>query len=134
MLRICITAQGPTLEAPVDTRFSRCANFTIIDPDTLEYESTPNPGAMTSGGAGAQAAQFVIDRKVDAVLTGHVGPGAYSALNANGIPIYVGISGSVRDAIAQFQSEELTATSSPTVPTRSGKGKKSACTCEEKET
>lgn len=132
-MRICITAQGPTLEAPVDTRFSRCANFTIIDPDTLEYESIPNPGAMTSGGAGVQAAQFVIDRKVDAVLTGQVGPGAYAALNAGGIITYVGVSGSVRDAINQFQAGQLTVTSSPTVPTRSGKGKKSACTCDKKE-
>ncbi len=127
-MKICVTAQGPTLEAPVDTRFSRCANFTIRDPDTLEYESLPNPGAMPSGGAGAQAAQFVIDHEVEAVLTGHVGPGAYHTLNASGLKIYIGISGTVRDAISQFQAGKLSATSSPTAPARSGKIMKNACT------
>lgn len=132
-MKICITAQGPTLEAPVDNRFSRCANFAILNPDTMEYESLPNPGAMTSGGAGAQAAQFVIEHEVDVVLTGHVGPGAYHTLNASGVTIYIGISGTVRDAISQYQAGKLTATSSPTTPARSGKGMKNSCSFHDKE-
>ncbi len=121
--KICVTAQGPTLEAPVDDRFGRCANFIFVDPDTLKFETAPNPGAMASGGAGIQAAQFIVDNKAELVLTGHVGPNAYDALNAGGVEVYVGISGTVREAINQFQSNKLTKVSSPTAPAHTGTGR-----------
>jgi predicted Fe-Mo cluster-binding NifX family protein len=121
--KICVTAQGPTLEAPVDDRFGRCANFIFVDSDTLEFEAIPNPGAMASGGAGIQAAQFIVDHKAKIVLTGHVGPNAYNALNAGGVEVYIGTTGTVRNAISQFQSNQLTKTSSPTAPAHTGTGR-----------
>ena len=120
--KICITAQGPTLEAPIDTRFGRCANFIFVDPDTMKFETAPNPGAMASGGAGIQAAQFIVDHKAEIVLTGHVGPNAYDALNAGGVTVYTGISGTVKEAISQFQGKKLTKASSPTAPAHTGTG------------
>ena len=121
--RICITAQGPTLEAPIDDRFGRCANFIFVDPDTLKFETAPSPGAMAGGGAGIQAAQFIVDHKAEIVLTGHVGPNAFEALNAGGVKVFTGISGTVRDAIGQFQSGHLTKASSPTGPSHRGMGR-----------
>jgi predicted Fe-Mo cluster-binding NifX family protein len=121
--KICVTAQGPTLEAPVDDRFGRCANFIFVDPDTLKFETFPNPGAMVSGGAGIQAAQFIVDHKATIVLTGHVGPNAYSALNAGGVEVFVGVSGTVQNAINQFQSNQLRKASSPTAPAHRGTGR-----------
>jgi predicted Fe-Mo cluster-binding NifX family protein len=121
--KICITAQGPTLEAPVDDRFGRCANFIFVDPDSLEYDTFPNPGAMVRGGAGIQAAQFIVDHKAKIVLTGHVGPNAYSALNAGGVEVYTGVSGTVQNAINQFQNNQLTKASSPTAPAHRGTGR-----------
>ena len=117
-----MTAQGPALEAPVDSRFGRCANFIFIDPDTMQFEVTPNPGAMANSGAGIQAAQFVVDRETDVVLTGHVGPNAFDALTSSGVQTYVGVSGSVQNAIEQFQAGQLTAVSSATVSAHSGMG------------
>lgn len=121
-LIICVTAQGPTLDAPVDPRFGRCANFIFVDSQTMEFESTPNPGAMAGGGAGIQAAQFVVDHQAKVILTGNLGPNAYHALNAGGVEIYTGISGSVHDAINQFKNNQLTKTSSSTAPAHAGMG------------
>ena len=120
--KICITAQGPTLEAPVDPRFGRCANFIFVDPTTLKFEALANPGAMAGGGAGIQAAQFVVDHQAQVVLTGHVGPNAYHALNSGGVEIYTGISGSVHDAIKQYQNQKLVKASSSTAPAHTGMG------------
>ena len=121
-MKICVTAQGPTLEAPVDNRFGRCANFIFIDPDTMQFDVAPNPGAMASGGAGIQAAQFVVDRKTDVVLTGHLGPNAFDALNSSGVQMFIGVTGTVQNAINQFQAGQLTAVSSPTTPAHAGMG------------
>jgi predicted Fe-Mo cluster-binding NifX family protein len=120
--KICVTAQGPTLDAPVDPRFGRCANFIFVDTKTMKFETTPNPGAMAGGGAGIQAAQFIVDHKTKVVLTGHIGPNAYHALNSGGVEIYTGISGIVRDAINQFQNNQLRKASSSTAPAHTGMG------------
>lgn len=120
--KICITAQGPTLDAPIDPRFGRCANFIFVDTKTMKFETKPNPGAMAGGGAGIQAAQFVVDHQAQAVLTGHVGPNAYHALNSGGVEIYTGISGSVQDAVDQFKNNQLTKASSSTAPAHTGMG------------
>lgn len=121
-MKICITAQGPTLEAPVDSRFGRCANFVFVDPKTMQMETTPNPGAMAGGGAGIQAAQLVVDRGATAVLTGHVGPNAYNALTASGVEIFLGVTGSVKNAVDQFREGKLSKAASPTGPSHMGMG------------
>ncbi len=122
-MKICITAQGPTLEAPTDARFGRCANLIFVDPETLKFETIPNPGAMAGGGAGIQAAQYVVDHDASVVLTGSVGPNAYSALSAGGIKVFIGISGTVLNAIEQFKSGQLSEASSPTSAAHSGMGR-----------
>ncbi len=121
-MKICITAQAPTLDAPIDPRFGRCANFIFVDSETLAFEAAMNPGTMASGGAGIHAAQFVAEQGCKAVLTGNVGPNAYNALAAAGVTVYVGISGTVRSAIEMFKSGQLTATSSPTARSHAGMG------------
>jgi predicted Fe-Mo cluster-binding NifX family protein len=122
-MKICITAQGPTLDAPIDPRFGRCPNFIFVDPETLKFDAIPNPGAMAGGGAGIQAAQLVTDQGATAVLTGHVGPNAFNALSASGIKIFTGISGTVKTAIDQFQASKLAAAMTPTAPAHMGMGR-----------
>ncbi|MGI5823441.1 MAG: NifB/NifX family molybdenum-iron cluster-binding protein [Dethiobacteria bacterium] len=59
------------------------------------------------GGAGVQTAQLLIGRGVDAVLTGNAGPKAHAALDAGGVKIYTGTSGTVSDALEQCQRCKL---------------------------
>ena len=58
-------------------------------------------------GAGIQAAQAVVRLGAHAVLTGNVGPKAFAALQAGQVAIYPGASGTVRQALEQWQSGSL---------------------------
>ena len=107
-MRIAITSTGPTLEDQVEARFGRCAYFLIVDPESMELEAIENPNIAVGGGAGVQSAQLMSDKGVQTVLTGNCGPNAFGALEAAGIKVVVGMTGTVREAIAAYQSGSAT--------------------------
>ncbi len=113
-MKICITSSGTELSSPSNPHFGRCGYFILFDTDTSQTESFENPAASAPGGAGIQAAQFISKTGADALLTGSVGPNAYPVLEAAGITVYTGITGSVNDALEQYRNNTLTATDSPT--------------------
>ncbi len=82
---LLISAQQPQSEGPVHNRFGRSPWLIKIDTQTNQWEALPNPGASQSGGAGVAAAQFVVEQKVDAVISGDFGPNAAKVLQAAGI-------------------------------------------------
>jgi len=121
-MRIAISATGPSLDADVDPRFGRCQYFIIVDPETMQYESMENPSVMAGGGAGISTAQMVVNKEVQAVITGNCGPNAYQVLSAAGIQITTGVSGKIKDAIQAYKSDQLQVASQPTVDTHFGMG------------
>ncbi|RPJ08884.1 MAG: dinitrogenase iron-molybdenum cofactor biosynthesis protein [Spirochaetaceae bacterium] len=123
-MKICITSQGKTLDAMVDPRFGRCACFIIADPDSFDFEAYDNSAAVSGGGAGIQAGQFVAEKGVKALLTGNVGPNAFQVLSAAGIEMITGVSGTVREAIAGFKKGTMKSASSPSVESHFGMNKK----------
>jgi predicted Fe-Mo cluster-binding NifX family protein len=106
-MKIVISATGDNLDAEVDPRFGRCPYFIIIDPDTMQFEAVANESAAASGGAGISAAQMVVGKGVEAVLTGSCGPNATQVLSAAGVKIITGVSGTVKDAVQSYKSGEL---------------------------
>ncbi len=121
-MKIAISATAANLDADVDPRFGRCRYFVIVDPDTMEFESLENAGAMAGGGAGIATAQTIVGKGVEAVLTGNCGPNAYQVLSAAGIKIVTGVSGEVRQAVEDYKSGKLKASSQPNVPGHFGMG------------
>lgn len=113
-MKICVTSQGNSLDAPVDPRFGRCQFFVIVDPETLQYEAVSNPNIDSRGGAGIQSGQIMAEKQVKAVLTGNVGPNAFQTLKAAGIPVMTGASGTVREVIEKYKKGEFQATQGPT--------------------
>ncbi len=108
-MKICVTSNGPTMDASVDPRFGRCQYFVFVNSETMEHEAMPNPGIGASSGAGIQAAQTVVDKGAGVVITGQVGPNAIQTLGATNISIVTGASGTVSDAIEQYKSGRLQA-------------------------
>jgi predicted Fe-Mo cluster-binding NifX family protein len=107
-MKIILTTVAPNIESEVDPRFGRGAYLLVVDPNTLEWQAHPNPGASASGGAGIQAAQFVTEHKAEAVISGDFGPHAFEALHAAGVPMYLfGDSRTAQDVIARFKAGQL---------------------------
>jgi predicted Fe-Mo cluster-binding NifX family protein len=104
-MRIAISANRHDLEALVDPRFGRAPFFLIVDMDTMEFEVVPNQASIQAPqGAGIQAAALVARHRPAAVLTGNCGPKAFHTLQAAGIPVIVGVTGTVRDAVQSYQT------------------------------
>ena len=117
---ICISSQGNTLDSQVDPRFGRCQYFIIVDTDTLEFESVENPNIDAMGGSGIQSGQLIASKNVKAVLTGNVGPNAFQTLQAVGIDVITGISGSVKEAIEKYKKGNFTVAQGPSTASHSG--------------
>ena len=122
-MKIVVTANGDTLDAPVSPMFGRCPTYIFVETDTLEYEAIANPAISAPGGAGIQAAQFVAQRHVEAVLTGNVGPNAFSVLRSAGVQIYLASPGTVRDAVEKFKQGNLQPVGGANVAARTGMGR-----------
>ena len=122
-MKVCISSTGITLDSNVDPRFGRCAFFIIYntDSDTFEYYENDSRNAM--GGAGIQAAQKALENKIDAVISGNIGPNAFKVFNTSAIKIYTGVSGSIRNAIAQLKNNELNQAAAPNVQSHYGMGR-----------
>jgi len=122
-MKVVITSKSNYLESEVDPRFGRCNYFSIIDIDTMNFESISNESAMASGGAGIQAAQTIAKTGAEIVLTGNMGPNAFQTLSAAGIKVFIGASGKIIDAIEKYKTGELKEAESPNVSSHSGMGR-----------
>ena len=119
-MKVCITATGNDLASGIDPRFGRCRTFLFVDTETMACTAVANPAMTAGGGAGTQAAQLVADEGAAAVLTGNIGPNAFSALDAAGIKMYVGLSGTVQQVVDEFKSGVLQAAGRPSVERHAG--------------
>ena len=108
-MKLCVSATGKEMTAKVDGTFGRARYLLIIDTDTLEMEALNNTAADVSQGAGIAAAQLIVDKGADALLTGHVGPKAYTALKNAGITIYEGAStgDTIQEAVNKFKQGQV---------------------------
>ena len=122
-MKICISSTGDNVDSSVDPRFGRCPFFLIYDDSTENYEFIPNSSRNAMGGAGIQAAQEVISKGVEAVITGNIGPNSYRVFESAKIKIYTGVSGPIKEAIAKYKANQLTSTSGPSVQSHYGMGK-----------
>jgi len=122
-VRICVTAFSDKPDAAVDPRFGRCRYFIILDSETMGHEVVENAGLNATSGAGIQAAQTIVSKKVDVVITGNIGPNAYSVLSAAGIRTVTGVSGTVKEVVERYKKGELRETSNATVGGHFGMGR-----------
>ena len=107
-MKVCITAQGATLESPAEDRFGRAPYFIVVESENGSFEAIKNPYADGSGGVGPKAAQVLIAHHVKALVSGQVGGNAREVLAAAGIAMYTyRAGGSVRDAFDRFSKNTL---------------------------
>ncbi len=107
-MKVAISSEGSSLSAYLDPRFGRAAGFIIYDLNSDEYSFISNEQNLQAmQGAGVQTAQNIAQTGVEAVITGHVGPKAFSALKSGGINIYLTNRSTVQEAIQAFKDRKL---------------------------
>jgi predicted Fe-Mo cluster-binding NifX family protein len=121
-MKVVVSSTGKDLDSEIDPRFGRCAYFILADTDTMAYEAFDNANLALGGGAGIQSAQFVASKGAKAVITGNCGPNAVRTLAAAGVEVIVGQSGSVRDAVQNYKTGKLKATTQANVADHYGMG------------
>ena len=119
-MKIAITSMGATSEEKVDPRFGRCHYFILFDTEINKFEAVENTGAQGMGGVGILSGQIMADKGVETVLTGSCGPNAFQTLQAAGIKVITGATGTVQEAIDKFKSGELKAISQANASAHSG--------------
>jgi len=115
-MKVVVSSIGGSLDSQVDPRFGRASTFMLVDTETSETQSIDNSaGADAAQGAGIQAAETVSRLGAECLITGHCGPKAFRALQAAGIRVYTGASGTIAEAIEQLRSDVLQLATGPDV-------------------
>lgn len=123
-MRVVVASNGTDLSAEASPSFGRCLAYVFVDTETMEFEAVANPAANASGGAGIQAAQFVVEQGVQAVLAGNVGPNAYDVLQAANMPVFRHTGGTVRQAVEAYVAGKLQSVGGANVGAHAGMGMK----------
>lgn len=115
-MKVAVTSTGKDLDSNLDPRFGRAQYFVIVDTDTMAFEVEENIQNLNlPQGAGIQAGKTVANAGATALITGNCGPKAFNVLEAAGIKVITGVSGSVREAIARMNAGELASAGGPNV-------------------
>ena len=106
-MKIAISSTGGSMDALVSEQFGRCQYFLIVDSETMKFEAVSNLGEQMQSGAGPKAAELILGKDAEVLLTGHVGDKAEEALKRGGIKIVDGFKNSlkVKDAVNSFLSK-----------------------------
>jgi predicted Fe-Mo cluster-binding NifX family protein len=121
-MRVVITANGRDLDAAASSVFGRCPWLLFVDTETLACDAVENPAQAARGGAGIQAAQFIVSQGAQALLSANVGPNAFDVLRAAHIPVYQIGEGSVRSAVAALRANQLPVVEAANAHSHSGQG------------
>lgn len=122
-MRIVVSSNGVNLEAQASPVFGRSPYLVFVDIESMAFEAVENPALASGGGAGVQAAQFIIEKGAQAVVSGNVGPNAFQVFQSAGIPVYSFGGGTVREAAEAFKAGRLGVLGGATAPEHAGMGK-----------
>jgi len=84
-MKIAISTTTAGEAATLEMRFGRCPYFAVYNSETKEFEWFENEGIKATSGAGTGAAQALINRNIDIVISGQFGPKAVQVLEAGKI-------------------------------------------------
>jgi len=124
-MKIAVSASGGTLDANVDPRFGRCPYFVIVETEDnriKSHEVVSNQAVQAMRGAGIQAAQSVVNKGAEVVITGNIGPNAFSVLSQTGIKIVTGVSGKVSEVVKKYLKGKLKEITKPSFGFGMGRG------------
>ena len=105
-MKICVPTIGESgLDNIVGEHFGRVPTYTIVNLDTNEVKVVPNT-SHHMGGQG-NPPEIMAREGVNVMICRGLGRRAISMFEEMGIDVYIGASGTVRDAIEAFKQNKL---------------------------
>ena len=106
-MKVALPVESKSLDVSVCPSFGRTPLYVLIDTDRGTHEFLENAAAASQGGAGIKAAQWVADKKVQALLTPRCGENAAAVLKSADIQIYKTSGSSIQENIDAFKDNKL---------------------------
>ncbi len=105
-MRVCVPSSGSGgLDDYLGDHFGRVPTYTIVNTDTGEVEVISNQSEHM-GGSGLPA-DLLAQEGVDTLICAGLGRRAINLFNQHGITVYVGASGTVKEAIEEWRGDRL---------------------------
>ncbi len=107
-MKVCIPTMGEKgIEEYVGEHFGRVPTYTLVDTETNEVTVIDNTSEHT-GGSGYPP-EIIAKTGAEVMLCGGLGGRAVMMFEERGIMVYVGATGTVKDAIQMWQDGKLQA-------------------------
>ena len=119
-MKVAVSVVAPERDAALDMRFGRAAAFVLVDTETDEWLGYANPAIDAAGGAGVQAAEFVVEKGAKAAISGAFGPNAHDVLSAANVKMYRATSGTAAELARQLEAGDLEVIEAPSRGGRRG--------------
>nr|MDO8046052.1 NifB/NifX family molybdenum-iron cluster-binding protein [Candidatus Baldrarchaeota archaeon] len=105
-VKICVPTLGQGgLDDYVSDHFGRAPTFTIVDLKTGEVKVIPNTSIHMGGSS--YPPEILREHGVDVMLCSGIGPRAIKMFEQFGIEVYVGATGTAREAIEAWKAGKL---------------------------
>lgn len=114
-MKIAISSFGQSMQDELNPRLGRCEYFVIYDTAEGFATAIDNIGRHSTEAAGIATAKLLNDQGVEVIISGNIGPNAFTALQAAEIKVYIGVAGKVEDVVQNYQRGILTEAKAPNV-------------------
>ena len=105
-VKVCVPTMGNNgLKEYVSEHFGRAPTFTIVDLSTNEVKIIPNTSEHM-GGIG-KPPELIAGAQVDVMLCSGLGPRAIQMFEQQGVEVFVGARGTVKEAIKAWKEGRL---------------------------
>ncbi|MHB0878214.1 MAG: NifB/NifX family molybdenum-iron cluster-binding protein [Anaerolineae bacterium] len=113
---LAVAAQSTDADSPVSPNLGRCPAFVLVRLEEMSFQGIANPAAASGSGAGVQAAEMLVRLGVGGVISGSVGPNAFTILQRAGTDMFAATSGTVRNNIDAYLAGTLTRLGAASAP------------------
>ena len=105
-MRVCVpTMDQNGLDAVIGEHFGRVPFYTFVEPETEEVETIGNTG--THHGEALYPAQIIAKEGADVMLCAGLGRRAVGIFEEEGVHVFIGAEGTVRDALDSYNNGRL---------------------------
>lgn len=104
---IAVSVKNTEESSLLSDSFGRSKYFLIYDSLKSRFEFIKNPYYLELGGAGIQTARFLIEQKVEAVITTFIGPNILRFFNSSQVKVYKSVNQTVQESLKLFFENKL---------------------------